>query len=219
MPLKALIFDFDGVILDSETPEYHTWLQICARYGVDIPLETWEKGLGSSLDAFDPIMHLEKTLGKPVDYDALLREQKNLLNESLKHQPPLPGVKDYLNSAKAAGVKIAVASSSPLAWVAGNLRRLLLWEFFDVVCTQEDVRSVKPDPDLFLLALERLAVLPEQAVVIEDSPNGILAARRAGIFVIAVPTPISSQLDLSQANLILPSLNALPLENLMQRFL
>jgi HAD superfamily hydrolase (TIGR01509 family) len=148
----------------------------------------------------------------------LLREQKELLNDALLCQPPLPGVTEYLASARATGVKVAVASSSGFSWVAGNLKRLQLWDFFDVVCTQEDVESVKPEPDLFLLALERLSIQADQAVVIEDSPNGILAARRAGIFVIAVPTSISSQLDLSQANLIIPSLSALPLEKLMQEY-
>jgi HAD superfamily hydrolase (TIGR01509 family) len=218
MPLKALIFDFDGIIIDSETPEYLTWQRIYAGFGVDLPMQAWEKGMGSSLEAFDPPVYLEKCLGRPVDRPALREKQRKLLLEILYSQPPLPGVEEYLHRAKELGLKVAVASSSGIEWVRGNLERLGLLPNFHELCTNEDVTVVKPDPALYGLALTRLGVDANQAVAIEDSPNGIRAARAAGIFCLAVPTSVSRDLDLSQANLVIPSLEALDLDNLADLF-
>jgi HAD superfamily hydrolase (TIGR01509 family) len=214
MPLKALIFDFDGIILDSETPEYQTWQRIYAQFGIDLPMHAWEKGMGSSLEAFDPPVYLEKCLGNPVDRPALREKQRMLLMDILGSQPPLPGVEKYLRRAKELGIKVAVASSSGIEWVRGNLDRLGLLHHIQVLCTKEDVKVVKPDPALYSLALSRLGVDADQAVAIEDSPNGIRAARAAGIFCLAVPTPVSRDLDLSQSNLVIPSLEALILDDL-----
>lgn len=218
MPLLAIIFDFDGVIIDSETPEFHTWKQICSRYGVDIPLEVWEKGMGSSLEAFDPLVYLETSLGQPIDRVGLKAEQECMLWEHLNKQSILPGIEDYMYSAHRLGIQLAIASSSPLDWVGGHLTRLGLYDHFTVICTKDDVKQVKPDPALFLLALEKLGVEPHEAAVVEDSPNGLQAAMQAGIFRIAVPTTLSCQLDLSNANLILNSLAELPLEGLIERY-
>jgi HAD superfamily hydrolase (TIGR01509 family) len=214
MPLKALIFDFDGIIIDSETPEYQTWQHIFAQYGIDLPMKAWEKGMGSSVEAFDPPVYLEMRLGKPVDRPALRLQQHKLLLEILESQPPLPGIEQYLRRAKERGIKVAVASSSGIEWVRGNLDRLGLRPGFHVLCTSEDVPVVKPDSALYNLALTRLGVEANQAVAIEDSPNGIRAARAAGIFCLAVPTPVSRDLDLTQANLVIPSLEALALDDL-----
>jgi HAD superfamily hydrolase (TIGR01509 family) len=218
MPLKAIIFDFDGVIIDSETPEYHSWQQVCRHFDVDIPLDVWEKGMGSSLDAFNPLVYLEQCLGKPVDRPTLLAEQRQLLWEVLGSQPPLPGIQEYLHCASQKGLKVAIASSSSRDWVRGNLERLNLLSYFHVLCNSDDVLQVKPDPALYLLALERLGVSAEDAMAIEDSPNGVRAARDAGIFCVAVPTPVSGLLDLSQANLVLSSLAALPFEDLEAQY-
>lgn len=219
MTLRALIFDFDGVIIDSETPEYAIWQSILARYEVDLPLEDWERGMGSSLDAFDPLVFLEQRLGERVDRQALKQEHRGLLLADLAGRPPLPGVLETLIAAKQAGLRVGLASSSGIDWVRGNLERLGLLPYFGVLCTSEDVRLVKPDPALYRLALERLEVDSSQAVAFEDSPNGIRAARAAGIFVVAIPTPVSVHLDLSLSDRVVPSLDRLPLSTLMATLL
>lgn len=215
MTLRALIFDFDGVIIDSETPEYEIWQSILARFEVDLPLEDWERGMGSSLDAFDPVVYLEQRLGKRVERQALKQEHRGLLLADLAARPPLPGILETLIAAKQAGLRVGVASSSGIDWVRGNLERLGLLRYFDVLCTSEDVRLVKPDPALYRLALDRMEVDSHQAVAFEDSPNGIRAARAAGIYCVAIPTPVSIRLDLSQANRVVESLDRLPLSTLM----
>ncbi len=218
MPLKALIFDFDGVIIDSETPEYQIWQAIFTRYGTDIPLQEWVQGMGSSPDAFDPINFLERRLGYPLDRQALKQEHRQLLIDRLSSQQPLPGIRETIQTARHSGLRLAVASSSGMHWITSHLDRLGLTSSFEVLCTSEDVIQVKPDPALYQLALLRLGILPDQAAAIEDSPNGIKAARAAGVFCVAVPTPVSAGLDLSQANLVMSSLDQLSLNHLIDLF-
>jgi putative hydrolase of the HAD superfamily len=110
------------------------------------------------------------------------------------------------------GIKLAISSSSNLAWVKGHLSRLNLLEYFDEICTCEDVNRVKPLPDLYLLALLKLGILPDEAIVFEDSPNGAIAANSAGIFCIVIPNPISRNLDISMADMIISNLEHFEME-------
>jgi len=132
-------------------------------------------------------------------------------------QPILPGVEDYLHLAKVENLKLGIASSSNRRWVAGNLKRLELLEYFDVIHTSDDVEKTKPDPALYSLALQSLGIKPEEAIVLEDSPNGVRAAKSAKIFTVAIPNPLTAQLDLSQADLILESLTDLSLLELLNK--
>jgi putative hydrolase of the HAD superfamily len=134
-------------------------------------------------------------------------------------QSTLPGVVEYLQDAKQLGLKLAIASSSPHSWVDTHAQRLGIFDFFDkVICSDEvGVARTKPHPDLFLLALEQLQVRASEAIVFEDSPNGVRAARAAGIFVVAVPNSVTSQLSIENANLTLRSLADLPLRELLNK--
>jgi beta-phosphoglucomutase-like phosphatase (HAD superfamily) len=122
-----------------------------------------------------------------------------------------------LQDAKDMRLKLAVASSGKRSWVAGNLTRFGLLDYFQVICTSEDVEKVKPDPALFLLAAEKLGVRPQEAIVFEDSYNGLVAAKKAGTFVVIVPNPLTEHMDFSQADIKLKSLADLPLKDLLAR--
>jgi beta-phosphoglucomutase-like phosphatase (HAD superfamily) len=124
-------------------------------------------------------------------------------------------VEDYLMGAKEMGLKIGIASSSPENWVVGHLTRLGLIDKFDVVCTADDVENTKPDPALFTLTAEKMDLSPDEVIVLEDSPNGVLGAKRAGMFVVAVPNPLTQQLDLSRADMLLSSLEDISLKELI----
>lgn len=216
MPLKGLIFDFDGVIIDSETPEYQTWLDIYAKYNASLPVSAWAAWLGSSNDAFDPVRYLEAQIGLTLDRDALIRQQTLAAANITRSLPPLPGLIQLLTLANQRGLSIAVASSASRDWIVTHLTRLNLLDFFDTICSAEDVTKVKPDPALFNLALQRLHLENSQAVVFEDSPNGIHAARLAGIFTVAVPNSVSRNLDLGEANLVCHSLELFNLDQTSQ---
>ncbi len=216
--IRALLFDFDGLIIDTETPDYVTWRQVYQEHGADLPLETWADAIGRRVaDLFDPISHLESLIGRRVDRQAIQERQRALSDALIAQQPILPGVLEAITTARRLGLKLAVASSSDYAWVGGHLTRLGLIGHFDAICTADDVVHAKPAPDLFLAALAALDVPADQAVVLEDSPNGITAANRAGIFVVAIPNQTTARLKLDHANLILSSLAELPLERLLER--
>ncbi len=214
--MQALIFDFDGTILDTESSEFQAWQEVYQQYGAELTLEYWLPFIGNNSMPFDPAGHLETQVGEPLDKHSLenwVWERKQELNQALQ---PLPGVLDYLDAAEALGLKIAVASSSRRDWVEGHLARLGLLGHFQVIRTKENVALTKPDPALFLRAADGLGVHPGQAIVLEDSLNGVQAARSAGAFTVAIPNALTKHLDLSQADLLLACLCDLPLWELLQ---
>ena len=215
--IKALIFDFDGLILETEQPVFQSWQELYHSLGCEIPFEVWGSTIGKSADVFDPFDELEQQLARQVDRDKLGPTRRRRELELIDEQPIMPGVETYLLRARALGLKIGLASSSSCAWVTGHLNRLDLFKHFDSILGSDDVNRTKPAPDLYLLSLEKLGVIPDQAVVFEDSPNGIAAAKTAGIFAVAVPNIITRQLPLEQADLCLDSLEDMPLDTLLER--
>jgi len=215
-PISALIFDFDGLIMDTESPEFETWQEMFREFGAELKFEEWVACLGTSAAAFDAAGILYQRTGITTDNHTLWTEQKRRSIQKANQLQPLPGVVHLLEEAKSAGMVLAVASSSPRAWVQGHIERLDLCSYFRFILTKEDVQTVKPAPDLYLKAIQMLQVEPAQAIALEDSPNGIKAARQAGLFCIAIPNPISIKLDLSEANLILKSLTELNLQQLAE---
>ncbi len=216
MPIKALIFDFDGLILETETPIFRSWQELYHSYGCEIPMDTWAKIIGAAEYEFDPFDELERQLGRSIDRQAEAPGRRQRELALILSQPVLPGVRDYLQTAHRIGLPCAIASSSTRDWVEGHLKRLGLYEDFVLVKTSEDVAHTKPAPDLFLAALTGLQIEPQEAIVFEDSPNGILAAKRAGIFCVVVPNGLTSGLSLDLADLCLNSLADLPLEDLLK---
>ena len=193
--LKALIFDFDGLILDTETPEYIALNEAYAEFGQTLSIETFGQAVGAQYgQKFDPFNRLEELTGRKMDAAAFWEKTHQRRLDLIDQSPLLPGVEDLIRTASARGLKLAVASSSPHAWVDGYLKQRQLYEFFDVVKCKEDVVHIKPAPDLFLAAQESLNVKAEEAVIFEDSLNGVIAAQRAGIRVIAVPNPMTEHM-------------------------
>lgn len=214
--MKALIFDFDGTILDTEYTEFLAWQELYAKHEAELTLEYWLPAVGTNDGGFEPAQNLEQIIAKPLDHNRLeewVKQRKSELNAQLQ---PLGGVLDYLESAPKLGLRLALASSSRLPWVQGHLERLGLWQKFEVVRTKENVERTKPDPALFLQAAHGLGLEPHQTIVIEDSLNGVRAGKMAGAFTVAVPNRLTQHLDLSKADLILDCLCDLPLEQLLR---
>ena len=206
MRFGALILDFDGLILDTESPIFEEWRATFRARGHDLGLDVWQHALGT-FGTYDPCAHLSKLTGEDFDHEALRQEVRARNMVRCEALPLLPGVAERVQEARASGLKTAVASSSTSAWVEGWLERHGIRALFDTVCSRDHVERVKPAPDLFLLAATRLGVAPERCVVFEDSPNGIRAARAAGMRCVAIPNAVTRALPMEGADLVLRSLD------------
>jgi len=204
--MQAVIFDFDGLILDTESPAFEAWTEIYRAYGQELPLTEWVKCVGASDAHFDPVIYLESLLERPLDRVELFAKKDQRKTDIVDTLAPLPGVIARLDEARALGLRLAVASSSSARWVNGHLARLSLADRFDAVRTKDDVSRVKPHPDLYLAAAKALDVAPSACLVFEDSLNGVRAARAAGMRVVAVPGPITRGLDFREADAVAASL-------------
>ncbi len=216
--IEGLVFDFDGLIIDTETPEYDAWKEIFHQYNLTLPFEEWSKCLGSDFSRFNPLKYLSEKTGVNLDTCKLLEKQRARSKELTLNNLPLPGVTDLIHEAKKAGLLLAVASSSDADWVIGHLQRVKLKDYFNIICTAEDVEHVKPAPDLFRLAVNRLGITPDKAVAFEDTQLGIQSAKKAGLYCVAIPNEVTSRLDFSQADWVVKSMTEVHVQNLQQRF-
>ena len=217
--IKALIFDFDGLILDTETPEVLVWQNIYKEHGFELPVKEWEKTIGGyGISDFNPSRHLAHLSGGRLDPVALQARYRLEADALIHVNPILPGVMDMVHAAQANGLKVAIGSSSPHSWVDSHTQRLDIYHHFDPIVCQDDVAPgrTKPHPDIYLKALEKLEVENSEAVVFEDSPNGVLASQRAGVFVVAVPNPLTEKMNV-KGDLTVSSLAELSLQDLMER--
>jgi HAD superfamily hydrolase (TIGR01509 family) len=218
--IKALIFDFDGLILDTETPDFQVWQSIYREHGFELPQDEWAEIVGGyGISTFDAGVHLSDLSQGRLDSVSLRDRHRSESSAFIHAQPILPGVMNMIQEAKRRGLKLAIASSSPHSWVDTHSKRLGIFEYFDKVICADDVAAgrTKPNPDLFLLALNQLQVQKNEAIVFEDSPNGVKAAKSAGVFVVAIPNPVTSLLSIEKANLILSSLTDLSLHELLNK--
>ncbi len=213
--IKAIVFDFDGVIIDTETPDYATWQTIFSAYGAHLDKTIWSRLIGGA-ESYDFVAHLQDLTGLVFDGDKLSQGRRAEYLRMVEDNPVLDGVVEYIEATANLSLGLALASSSDRNWVRGHLERRGLDRHFSVVMTRDDVAHAKPDPDLFLAAVDALAVRPDEAMAIEDSPNGITAAKRAGLFCVAVPNQMTKDLSLDHADLRLDSLASMPLPRLVE---
>ena len=218
MPIRGLLFDFDGLLVDTERSSLASWQELYAAHGHELPLERWVTIVGT-LGGFDPYAHLESLAG-PLDREAVLarRRERELALADLEGLRP--GVPGYLHRAPERGLLTAIVSSASRWWIDRHLLRLDGAGRFDAIVTADrDHARAKPRPTLYLEALDRLGLDAEEAVALEDSPNGVRAAKAAGLYCVAVPNEVTASLALHEADLVVPSLADLPLEELLERAL
>jgi HAD superfamily hydrolase (TIGR01509 family) len=212
--MKAVVFDFDGVIIDTETARYEAWQKIYSSYGCILPLDIWVQSIGKAQYAIHPYDYLLQNINVDIDYAEITALHKKLEVELADKLPLLPGVKARIDEAKELGMALAVVSSSSRAWVGGHLRRRGLYDKFEVLVCRDDTEQHKPSPVPYLKAVNILGCEAAQAFAIEDSPTGIEAAVSAGLFCIGVGCSMTINMDLSRANLIVKSLEEISLSSL-----
>jgi HAD superfamily hydrolase (TIGR01509 family) len=216
-PVRALLLDFDGTMLETESSSYGSWRELLADHGYELTPETWSAAVGT-VDGVDPIALLEEHLGTQVDREELEQRARKRHFETLEDELLRPGIEELVTEARSRGVRTAIVTSASQWWVRGHLRRLGMDEDWEhVISADRDAERAKPAPTLYLEAAELLGVEPAEAVAIEDSPNGVTAAKRAGMQVVAFPNPITEAMDLTEADAIVEDLDGLGLDGLLER--
>ena len=219
MTIRGLLFDFDGLLVDTETPSRLVWEELYREHGHELPHDRWATLIGTIGAPFDPFGHLEELVGRSLDEQALTTRRRAREYELIDLEELRPGVEEYFADAERLGLRTAVVSSSDDDWIARHLGRLGHLEGLDtVVAANGDTARAKPRPDLYLEALDRLRLEPHEGIAFEDSPNGVTAAKAAGLLCVAVPNPMTATLALDDADLVVESLADFPLPKLLERF-
>lgn len=213
--IKAVIFDFDGLIMDTETQEYRVIQEMFRENEAELPLEVWGRCIGTSTEAFDVMAYLEEQIGCSVDRDAFSIRRRKKVASALEKEKALPGVEAVLQEAKGLGLRIGLATSSGYEWISLHLRNLGLMDFFECIRTADDVENVKPDPALYVAAAGCLGVQPHEAIAFEDSANGAIAAKRAGMYCVVVPNKVTETMAFGDVDHRLKSMVGLELEALI----
>lgn len=205
----GIIFDFDGVLVDTEWAIYQSWVHLYAREGQEISIATYAPCLGAGYSHWDPAAHLEKLTGKSYDWDVETPARQAMLEADLERMGLMAGALELLDWCQSQGIALTVASSSSRRWVQGWLEKLGIYARFAGVFTRTDGYPVKPDPALFLAAQQCMGLSREECLIIEDSENGTIAARNAGIPCVAIPNRMTASCDFSRAAFRADSLSVL----------
>lgn len=219
MPLRALIFDFDGLIIDTESAIFQSWRELYESHGQELTVERWSQCIGTDFSsAYDPKKELEALTDRTFDWARQEQELTARVHELLDGFDALPGVRDRLSEARELGLPCSVASSSPLTWVSKHLNHLDLHGHFTNISCRDHVERIKPHPDLFLDAARKLGAAPDEVVIFEDSLNGLNAARAAGMKCVVIPGPTTQHLDFTGAWHRLDSLGSTSVAELASMF-
>lgn len=210
MHIEAIVFDFDGLLMDTETTLLECWQYEWRQHGLELDQTTFFADHGGDITA-ERYRQLAAAVGPGYDYESS-HARRTAYRQQLHDELGLcDGIEAWLTQAHEADLRCAIASSSPEHWVTGMLRRINRIGAFTTLATGDEVPAVKPAPDVYLLALERLGLDPAEAIAVEDTPHGVAAAKAAGLACIAIPNPFASPTRFAQADLVLPSAAALPL--------
>ena len=219
-PLQGILFDFDGLILDTETPIFQAWKRKFREYGKELRLEEWAEILGKSNDELGPIEGFLNEFSDPEDRQRIQAEVSREEHSLVIKQQPLSGAEELIKRAHRNGLKLGIVSSSDQKWVHGHLERLGLLDYFHHTSCADEVEVAKPDPSLYHLGLKKMGAAHQRVVVLEDSPNGVLAAKRAGLYCLAVPNQLTGQLSFHEEgglpDRILGTLKDFPWDDLMR---
>ncbi|MFI6675754.1 HAD-IA family hydrolase [Kribbella sp. NPDC050470] len=212
--VRAVVFDFDGLLMDTETTMVESWRAEWAHHGLELDLSDFWPGHGGDITETRYEL-LAAAVG--AGFDRAASHARRTAHRDAMHRELdfRPGIRAWISAARELGLKVAIASSSPRPWVHGHLERVGALEWFDEVVTGDEVAAHKPDPAIYELALRRLAVPGPQAIAVEDTAHGVAAAQATGMYAVAIPNPYVTPAAVEAADLVLTTAAQLPLTDLL----
>jgi putative hydrolase of the HAD superfamily len=216
MGIEALVFDFDGLLVDTETASLRVWQYLWRSHGLELDTSTFFAPHGGDVIA-ERYAALAAAVGPAYDQDASHASRIAYRDEVHATLEPAAGIAAWLDEARELGVRLAVASSSPRAWVTDHLGRVGFLDRFELLACGDEVDTVKPDPAVYLLALARLGVRADRAMAFEDTAHGVAAAKAAGLRCVAIPHPHADRSGFTAADRVLTSAAEVPLAALIGR--
>lgn len=213
--IKGVIFDFDGLVFDTETPQYNILNELFKEHGCEFPLSGWRQEIGTQ-SGFSPFKYLERIIKRKVDHEELEKRFREKFQAVLLKTEVRSGVEEYLFAAKDLGLKLGLASSSNHEWVTNHLRNLNLLHHFQCIKTSNDVKFVKPNPELYIETAKCLGLEEKDCLVFEDSANGALAAKRAGMKCVIVPNLVTEAMDFCEVESRINSMTDISLKEIIE---
>lgn len=214
--IQAVVFDFDGLIIDTETGRFDAFRETFRDFGVDLPFDLYVKCVGGTYDIFNPYSYLESRLNKSINRLEVEQLVMKKFRYIMSQKHLRPGVESYLISAKRMGLKIGMATSSSRSWVEEILNNYSILDYFDSIQTADHVRKKKPDPELYLKVLDSMGVSGTETIAFEDSVYGLMAAKSAGLYCVIVPNSMTKDLCFEHYDLRLSSMEEIKLEQLIE---
>lgn len=214
--VKALVFDLDGTIIDTEKSLFESYRQAFLYYEYDLTLDVWGKwvgGVGTPKKACD---YVAKQTGLEINFEKIQEIHKETFFQLIKKEKPLPGVLEMLEAGKLAGFRIGLATNSPSSWANYFLDTLKIREYFDNVFTSDHVKQPKPAPEIYKKSVAYFNVEPKEAIAFEDSVIGSLAAKRANLFTIAIPSTLTKEATFDHVDLQVDSMKHVDLHALTE---
>ena len=201
LEFEAIIFDHDGTLVDTESPDFEACRILCAEQGIELPLDYWARTVVGHRNGYD-VMYEELLRSSDMSRIQMHRRLDQLWSETQEKASVMPGVKALLPELKRLGYRLAVATASDRDWTDRWLRHFDLLPYFEVVATGDEVPNNKPAPDVYLHAAAQLGVDPRRCLVFEDSLAGVEAASAAGMVVVAVPNHVTHSLNFQRAHVV-----------------
>ncbi|MFD0825457.1 HAD family hydrolase [Neobacillus sp. M.A.Huq-85] len=215
--INGVIFDFDGLIVDTESVWFEAFKEVLFdKHHVELDLSKYSSSIGTGNEIL--FQYFRELVGKDVDCELLDELAHELYNEKMKKPALREGVIEYLKEAKKMGLIIGLASSSSREWVTQYLKQLKIIEYFDIINTRNEVKKVKPDPELYINTLNDCSLNPSETIAFEDSLNGLIAAKGAGIHCVIVPNDVTRHLPFENHDYMLDSMSQETLSGITKKF-
>jgi HAD superfamily hydrolase (TIGR01509 family) len=209
--IRAVVFDLDGLMVDSEPLAREAWRVLLARHDAELDEETAGAILGLRLE--DSAACIKRQFNLPLSLEEIINERRSIFDRLASGSlQPMPGLAGLISAIDRRGLKRAVATSGHRGYASRVLESIGLADGFAAIVTGETVRNGKPAPDIYLAAARALGLQPGDCLALEDAPHGIQAAKAAGLLCVAVPNRFTARLDLGAADYLLPSLSAVMAE-------